>query len=369
MRFTPGSRWPVLNLLGFFYYFIIPAFFYWIFRAWKDAKKEEALGNDRNPSQVYWFRLLEDTPPLLIPLVWLFIVYMYGEYGTISLSKYEQLRKQPRFLLVQTMPGILMVALLADRMISDWRAHPIRNASGVGMVLFLLVSSIGITQKEAAKSLKHIAPYRETYDLLKGRPQKDLFLTEGWWPLRMSHYLGRENGYRDPPGGPGNRLRHLKNVVDIRDIRDAYAVVDRNPFEGVGDFKFGYSSYPSFVKRTPPHWQKLGGFHNVEVYYAPQEVSNEIVASYADTASASPPDFSSWEGARSALEQAIRDKDFELFQSCLRKKMKSSYRDAQLRGLFDSLLKNQTPEMISRLERRHFIQEDGKWLPLISVKQ
>ena len=365
------SRIPLasLYLLGFFYYFIIPAFFYWSFRVWKDAKRDEALGGVRNPSEAYWFRFLEDTPPLLIPLVWLFIVYMCGEYGTISLSKYEQLRKQPRFLLIQTMPGILLVALLADRMISEWRAHPIRNVSGVVMVLFLLLTSIGITQKEAAKSLKHIAPYRETYDLLKGRPLKDLFLTEGWWPLRMSHYLGRENGYRDPPGGPGNRLRHLKSTNDIRDIRDAYAVVDRNPFEGVGDFKFGYSSYPPFVKRTPPHWQKLGGSHNVEVYYAPQEIPDEIVASYADTASGPVPDFSTWEGSRSALEQAMRDRDFELFKSCLRKEFKSSYSDAQLRKLFTSLLKSQTPEMISRLEQRHFIQEDGKWLPLISVKQ
>ncbi len=103
--------------------------------------------------------------------------------------------------------------------------------------------------------------------------------------------------------------------------------MDRNPFKGVGDFKFGYSSYPPFVKRTPPHWQKLGGFHNVEVYYAPPEVPNEIVASYADLV-ARPPDFSTWEGARSALEQALRVEDFELFKSCLRKKLKSSCADA-----------------------------------------
>ncbi len=324
-------------LFGFFYYFIIPCFFFWAFRTRREAR-------------------------LAIPVLWFCITYLYSEFGTISLSQYQNMVKMPRYLSVQTLPGLLLVALWVDRLIhgdKEVRRTPMRVACGVGSLLFLVVTSIGILQKEKAGSLDHIAPYRATYALLKDRPRKDLFVVEGWWPLRMSHYFGRENGYIDPPGGTGNRLKPLKGVRDIRDIRDAYVVVDRNPFLKIGDFKYAYSDYPPFVEHTPSHWQRLGGFHNVEVYYAPQEVPAGVVETYSKLPSPSATDFSTWEETKSALERAVREKNFEVFKSCLSDKLKSAYNDAQLRNMFGILLRS--PNAVAQLERKHFFEENGQW--------
>lgn len=324
-------------LFGFFYYFIIPCFFFWAFRARRDAC-------------------------LAVPVLWLLITYLYSEFGTISLSKYQNMVKLPRYLSVQTLPGLLLVALWLDRFIhgdKDVRRTAARVACGVGSLLFLIVTSVGILQKESAGSLAHVAPYRATYALLKDRPRKDLFVVEGWWPLRMSHYFGRENGYVDPPGGPGNRLKLLKGIRDIREVRDAYVVVDRNPFLRVGDFKYSYSEYPPFVERIPSHWQRLGAFHNVEVYYAPQEAPPAVVKAYASPSTPSDVDFSSWEGTKSALERAVREKDFEIFKSCLSDRFKSVYDDDRLRNVFGVLLRS--PNSVAQLEKKHFFEENGRW--------
>jgi hypothetical protein len=271
--------------------------------------------------------------------------------------------KLPRYLLIQTMPGLLLVALWVDSLIHgsrEARRAPGRVVTGVGLLLFLIVTSVGITQKEAAGSRAHIAPYRAVHALLKDRPRKDLFVTDGWWPLRMSHYFGRENGYIDPPDGAGNRLRLLKNTRDVAGVRDAYAIVDRNPFLGVGDFKFSYRDYPVYVERTPAHWQKLGSFYDVEVYYVPQGIPPAVAEAYRL-------DFSTWEGAKSAFEKAVREKSFEMFKSCLSEKFRAGYDDAQLRGLFEILLR--TPSVVSQLEQKHFFEENGRWRISLTVEK
>jgi hypothetical protein len=324
-------------LFGFFYYFIIPCFFFWAFRARRDAR-------------------------LAIPVLWLLITYLYSEFGTISLSTYQNMVKLPRYLTIQTMPGLLLVALWVDRLIhgdQEVGRTPARVAWGVVALLVLIVTSAGILQKEKAGSLEHIAPYRETYALLKDRPRKDLFVVEGWWPLRMSYYLGREKGYIDPPGGAGNRLKALKDVRDVREIRDAYVVLDRNPFLKIGDFKYAYADYPPFVERTPSHWQRLGAFRNVEVYYAPPEVPAGVVEAYSKLPLPSDADFSTWEETKAALERAVREKDFETFKSCLSDTLKSTYNDTQLRNMFGILLRS--PHTVAQLERKHFFEENGRW--------
>ena len=356
-------------LFGFFYYFIFPCFFYWAFKMWREARPAAQGpaegGRTRSKGRASfasrWGACL--STPLSIPVLWLLITYLYGEFGTINLSKYQQLAKLPRFLLVQTMPGLLLVALWMDRLIhggKDVRRTWARVACGVGSLLFLVVTSLGVLQRETAGSLGHIAPYREAYALLKDRPRKDLFVTGGWWPLRMSHYFGRENGYIDPPGGPRNRLKLLRGLRDVRDVRDAYAIVDRNPFLGVGDFKFSYSEYPPFVERIPSHWQRLGAFHNIEVYYAPQEVPSAVAEVYHL-------DFSTWEGAKAALERAVREKDFEIFRSYLSDKFKSTYNDEQLRNMFGILLRS--PNAVGQLEKKHFFEEGGRWRLSLTVEQ
>ena len=333
-------------LFGFFYYFIIPCFFYWGFQAWK--RKAENLA---------------------VPVLWLLVTYLYSEFGPISIDKYQTMVKLPRYLSVQTFPGLLLVALSVDRLIHQRREGgrtAARVACGIGSLLFLGATSVVICQHEAVGLLEPIALYRATYALLKDRPRKEVFVVGGWWPLRMSHYLGRENGYIDPPDGPGNRLRLLKGLRDVRDIRDAYVILDRNPFMGVGDFKFSYSEFPLFVERTPSHWKKLSTVHNnIDIYYAPGEVPAPVVDAYAKPRS-SDVDFSTWEGAKSALERSIRENDYNLFKRCLSEKFKAM-NDNQVRAMFDVFMRN--PNAVLQLERKHFFEENGKWRPMMEVQQ
>jgi hypothetical protein len=356
-------------LFGFFYYFILPCFFYWAFRMWQGARPAaqgpveggRTKSKERLSFASRWGACL--SAPLSIPVLWLLITYLYSEFGTISLSRYQHMVKLPRYLSVQTMPGLLLVALWVERLIHgerDVRRTPTRVAYGVGALLFLIATSAGVLRKEVEGSLGHIAPYRAAYAALKDRPRKDLFVTEGWWPLRMSHYFGRENGYIDPPGGTGNRLKLLRGLRDVRDVRDAYVIVDRNPFLGVGDFKFSYSDYPPFVERIPSHWQRLGAFHNVEIYHAPQEVPSAVVEVYQL-------DLSTGEGAKAALERAVREKDFEIFRRCLSDKFKSTYNDEQLRNMFEILLRS--PNAVAQLEKKHFFEEGGRWRLSLTVEQ
>ena len=359
-------------LFGFFYYFIIPCFVYWAVKLQRTMQPDprNASRRGREVKEVAVTQTGGAFPAssaLLIPVLWLLVAYAYGEYGTISLGQYQQLNKLPRFLLVQTMPGLLLLALTADRLIHSGRGGRITMAWGLVGLLFLIVTSIVDARREAGGSLESIAPYRETYAVLKDRPLKDVYVVAGWWPLRMSFYLGRENGYLDPPGGPGNRLQYLKDVRDVREIRDAYVVLDRNPFLGLGDFRFGYSAYPPFVKRTPSHWQPIGAFHNVEVYYAPREVPQAVVESYSNSPGPGV-DLSTWEGARSALERAVRERDGELFRQCLSDEFKARYDDTQLQAIFQAFLRAKRPEDVAALDRDNFFIEKGKWRPSVSIQ-
>jgi hypothetical protein len=380
--FAGSIRLASPYLFGFFYYFIIPCFLYWTFRLRREprpAVQDPAAGGRRKAAEpagfgARWDALLSAPP--LVPVLWLFLTYLAGEYGTVSLSQYQQLAKQPRFLLVQTMPGLLLVALWIDRMIHGGgqggdpgrppHASRLTVACGAGALLFLVVTSVLVARGEAAGSREHIAPYRAAYAVLKDRPNKDLFVVGGWWPLRMSYYLGPENGYRDPADGPGNRLRLLKGLRDVRDVRDAYVVLDRNPFLGVGDFQFSYSDYPPFVERIPSHWQRLGASSHTEVYYAPPEVPPAVAAAYARPPSPGA-DLSTWEKARAALERAVREKDFDLFRSCLSDRFRSQYGEVQVRSVFDLFLRS--PGTIGQMQQRHFFEENGRWRPSFELSQ
>ncbi|MBI2952005.1 hypothetical protein HYY27_07920, partial [bacterium] len=104
-------------LFGFFYYFILPCFFYWAFKMWREvrpaaqgpAEGGRTRSKGRQSFASRWGACL--STPLSIPVLWLLITYLYSEFGTISLSRYQHMVKLPRYLSVQTMPGLLLVAL------------------------------------------------------------------------------------------------------------------------------------------------------------------------------------------------------------------------------------------------------------------
>ncbi len=227
------------NLLALFYTFIFIAAAYCIIN-----KKKEAY------SYLFWF----------VPLL------LYLSFGSASLTKYIPFPPASRFLLIITIPGILVLSffLLQNESL-------IKRILMPAIVSLLFVTSIGylyISEYRFALDEEKLA-----YEFLKSLPQKQIYADER--TIMVFNYLA---GYKSP--NEFKRFQHFEwskpentYAMDLSQIKNSYVVVNWRLINWLSSSKKGIR-FPDEIYDIPKNWilkEEIGKNREgkIMIYYVP----------------------------------------------------------------------------------------------------
>ena len=180
-----------LALFGFYFYFFAAAAF--------TAARRKEFGR------------------LWLPLAWFAIVLAYLEFGPSSLSPYQPVHKELRFLSMAFFPIIITSAYF----ISEFKSVRSRAFA----VVFLLLTSVGASWKMCAYRAEETAPYMLAAGYLMDRSPSVIYADRVWgyfigYYLRDKH---REPYYRKPGAGDGF-IRPFERVATAGALSGSCAV-------------------------------------------------------------------------------------------------------------------------------------------------
>ena len=134
---------------------------------------------------------------LWLPFAWFAIVAVYLEFGPSSLSPYQPVHKELRFLSMAFFPVILTSAWL----VSGFKSAPSRALAAV----FLLLTSAGASWKMSEYRAAEAAPFRLAAEYLKERSPSAVY-ADGALGNSLGYYLRdkhKEPYYRGAAAGEG----------------------------------------------------------------------------------------------------------------------------------------------------------------------
>ena len=298
---------------------------------------------------------------LLIAPWWFFIVFLYLEYGSISFSSYQMMRKLDRFMLTMT-PAMALAfgVVLSDvwgfgkeRITSVRKIHIRRIAGPLSLFVMaaVLITSYMVmnTQKENRK--RNLGLFKwGYYDILKERPNLPVYNTGGWWNNKLSFFYLPDLNFADMPWRHSRMLRDLKAVNDPSTLAGSHVIIDRRHFSGENDLRIvhSYDDFGNFIKLPPNEWELIGRNNFVEIYEVPEGwVYDE-------------PDGK--ELALESLMYSMEISDFMLFLSNLHPDLVSSLGEQQFAGLVKILVDKNDPNHEAMLgERLQYKKLGEKW--------
>ncbi|MBN1294527.1 MAG: glycosyltransferase family 39 protein [Candidatus Latescibacteria bacterium] len=220
---------------------------------------------------------------LLIVIWWFCLGYLFLEFGTLSFSHYQMMKKLPRFLLTITPAmalgyGVVLCDALGfgAKRIKKLKGLKIRWSTGaIALILMavVLVTSIQTAHNQKLSRDTNMEQFRWGYnDVLKGHPNKPVYLTGGWWPNKLSFYFLPDVRYADMNGRRSEMLRDLKAVKYPSELDGSYVIIDRKHFTGQNDLRIqhSYDEFGTYVLLPPPEWKLLGSQYHVEIYKVPE---------------------------------------------------------------------------------------------------
>ncbi len=156
-----------------------------------------------------------------LPLSWFTLLFLYFEFGPASLSPYQPVHKQLRFLSMAVFPVIVAAAGYVSALKPAFRA---------AAVLILLAGSSLAAWKMHAYREAEVAPYRSVAAWLETRSPGAVYAS-GSWGHYLGYYLKRMRGvpYYPAADRDGGRIFPLTAAADARKLAGACAVVDLPP--------------------------------------------------------------------------------------------------------------------------------------------
>lgn len=173
-------------------------------------------------------------------ILWLLSVFLYMQFGTMSISEYIPMHRLDRHLTVIEVPSIILFSVF----IYNFSKNKIRKAISIFIIIILILSFIGYIkniyyfQKGAVEDTKRI------FEFIRERPKKVVYSDWGTIGHLMFYFKFERNEY----------LRGL-DYVKCEDIKDAYVVV--NATRGWVEFWPMFQNYPSCALNPPETWQLL----------------------------------------------------------------------------------------------------------------
>ncbi len=254
------------GLFGYIFYIGVPAVFY---TAWRSYKKKDWNG-------------------LIMPW-WFLVVYLYLDFGTISFSHYQMMRKLDRFLLTLTpaMAVCVGVALtdifgLGNNYFDDFKAFIKKlkqqrgrlagSAITIIIMLLVLATSYQTIKFQKLSRDRNMLKFRWANDQIFADSQvKRIYTTGGWWKNKLSFFMMPDLAFAEMPWRHSDSLLDLKGTTP-NELAGSHVVIDRTHFTGENDLRVrhSYDDFGTFVRVPPKEWKLLGSKHRVEIYEVPE---------------------------------------------------------------------------------------------------
>lgn len=243
-------------MYGIIFYIGIPCVIYTAVKAWRSGERMA----------------------LLMPL-WFVLVYLMLDFGSLSFTSYQMMKKLPRFLLTLT-PAMAMAwgVVLADafgvgtrviRSISEVKLRWVTAVPAIVVMLLVLYTS-GITMAYQKSSRDaNMAKFRWGYgNVLAKRSQLPVYGTGGWWFNKLSFYYMPDLRYADMRGKRSDMLRDLMAERDPWRLAGSHVIIDRSHFTGQNDLRIrhSYDDAEPWVLAPPEEWELIGQGYNTEIY-------------------------------------------------------------------------------------------------------
>lgn len=209
---------------------------------------------------IFYFIYKKDANSLII-ILWLFSIFLYMQFGTMSIKEYIPMHRLDRHLTVLTIPSILIVS----RFIYLDYKNKIKFFISITITVLLIVSFIyyskNITRMQKAASEDMIL----LYELFKDLPKKKIYSDYGTNGHLMFYFKFTRN-------------EDFKYVMNLKcdEIKDSYVIV--NATRGWLDMENFKKELPLCVKNPPQNWKIIKviesptdvypfNYYNPVVYY------------------------------------------------------------------------------------------------------
>lgn len=151
------------------------------------------------------------------PLTWFAIALIYLEFGPSSLSPYQPVHKELRFLSIAFFPIILISACF----ISGFKSAGLR----VFTIVFLLLTSVGASWKMCAYRAKEAGLYRFAAEYLEGRSPSTVY-ADRVWGYFLGYYLRgkHKEPYYSKPGNIYGFIRPFEMLTTAVTLSGSCAV-------------------------------------------------------------------------------------------------------------------------------------------------
>jgi len=302
----------------------------------------------------------KDRSGLLVPW-WFLIVYLFLEFGTLSFSHYQVMKKLPRFLLTLTPAMALGFGVtvndalgLGARTIKRWKDFRIRWLTGIpalAVMVVLLYTSFGVAVAQRDAHRANMEPFRWAYyTVLKNHPPKPVYHTGGWWNNKLSFYYLPDVRFADMNGRRSPMLRDLKAVEKPSELAGSYVIIDRSHFTGQNDLRIrlSYDDFGFYVLLPPKEWSLLGSGYDVEIYEVPEGWDYTQLSGEA--------------AIRSLLDLSLRMRDPMRFLYCLHPAFVRTLDQNSFFALFNKLIGMSESDRSAWLDRAVQVENyEGKW--------
>lgn len=201
------------------------------------------------------------------PLVfWLLALFIYSEFGSMSLKEFVPIHKLHRHLTVLTIPALTILAYLLSVNLGGDR-HILRRVSSFLIVIFLLSTSVFYIHHEHMylKTISHDT--REIYEFLKNQPEKPIYVDPGIGGHLNFYFKFQRN----------HLLRCFPCEKNCDKIRDSYVILKGTRGQALDPYY--ESNVGKCLNKPLNNWEYLTtirgpeidifGFFDPEIYYAP----------------------------------------------------------------------------------------------------
>jgi 4-amino-4-deoxy-L-arabinose transferase-like glycosyltransferase len=236
LRFLPYSMFNIwtsdhLGSFGYFYWFLIPAMIFGI------VKKEKNI---------------------IILMVWFLFLFLYMEFGSMSLTSYILMDRLPRYILLITIPGMLIVAYFLSYFLEHSKRRFFQFAkitSLLAIMGILIVTSIYYVRSSVNFFNEFMDEVRYAYRYLKTLPEKNVYACS-WVIFKLDYYFGFKET---------ERMKTINLIDSIKNIKDSYVVMNGTrecvsyyeEFDGNRTCAFTEGWGPKDICDTPANWKLL----------------------------------------------------------------------------------------------------------------
>lgn len=212
---------------------------------------------------VFIYGLRKKEKKVWIPVLWFLSIFLYLEFGSMELFRYNLIHRLIRFLAIVSIPGVISLALFLTMI------YKFKNKKSKFIVLFIVLFLFFTSLQSIHRVVDYdnsqvLGDTRGLYEVFKTLPQKDIYFFQYTREFGiLKSYFGFEN-------------ENLKLIYDTpcSAIKNAYIVVDDNRWYFEGGPK-----YPECFKNPSVNWELIQvidqadkGIYktfNPKIYYAP----------------------------------------------------------------------------------------------------